>query len=454
MRNERVNKSIFFTIKSGILWGIGLLCVLTSCAPHPEATGRRPETLPSRPTERQIQEELERSTAEWAYQQGVQALKREALQEAIQNFELAIQRDAMHLRAYLSLGDAYNMQGEYMIAETYYNKVLYYDPYSVPAYTALANMNAKMGKYREALSLYRKVLELDPANQYAREQTEDVTQELFTSYYNQGIAYKDAGDVEHAVIDLQKAYSVTPSLELAIEIGNLYLQSQDYMMADSYFQQALSQDPDYLPAIIGAGKVQMALDHYHEAMNYFKHGVQTEPANQEAQKLFEQAQTEKVRKTLPPQYTQIFSAEQVTRGEVAAALIVDLNLEQQFSSPARMVIISDITTHWAKPYIIQAVQFDIMKLPPDRDFRPEEPIVKGELAFVLDSLLGQLGAPLPAAGVVQFQDVSPDNYWYDAIRRTYAAGLIPANSDAEFGVNAPVSGQTLREILAKVKTRL
>ncbi|GAK58175.1 TPR repeat protein [Candidatus Vecturithrix granuli] len=454
MRNERINRRTFVTVNIGILWEIGLLCVLTSCAPYPEATGRRPETLPPRPTERQIQEELKRSTAEWAYQQGLQALEREALEEAIQNFELAIQRDAMHLRAYLSLGDAYNMQGEYMIAETYYNKVLYYDPYSVPAYTALANMNAKMGKYREALSLYRKVLELDPANQYAREQSEQVTQELFTSYYDQGIMYKDAGDLDRAVVELQKAYSVAPNLELAIEIGDLYLQSQDYMMADSYFQQALSQDPEYLPAIIGAGKVQMALDHYHEAMNYFKHGVQTQPTNQEAKKLFEQAQTEKVRRTLPPQYTKIFSAEQVTRGEVAALLIVDLNLEQEFPPPSRMVIISDITTHWAKSYIIQAVQFDIMKLPPDRYFRPDEPIVKGELAFVLDGLLGQIGAPLPAAGVVQFHDVSPDNYWYDAIRRTYAAGLIPANSDAEFGINNSVSGQNMQEILAKVKKML
>lgn len=454
MKNERVKKRTFFTMYIEILWGIGLLWVLTSCAPYPEATGRRPETLPPRPTERQIQEELERSTAEWAYQQGLQALNREAVKEAIQYFELALERDAMHLRAYLSLGDAHNMQGEYLAAETYYNKVLYYDPYSIPAYTALANIKAKMGNHREALSLYRKVLELDPTNQHAREQSEHVMQELFTVYYEQGIAYKDAGDLERAVVELQKAYSVAPNLELAVEIGDLYLQSRDYMMADGYFQQALSQDPEYLPALIGAGKVQMALDHYHEAMNYFKQGLQIQPANQEVQTLLDQAQTKNVRTNLPPQYTQIFSAEQVTRGDVAALLMVDLNLEHQLSSPSRMVIISDITTHWAKPYIIQAVQFDVMKLPPDRYFRPEEPIVKGELAFVLDSLLGQLGSRLPAAGVVQFHDVSPDNYWYDAIRRTYAAGLIPANSDAEFGVNDPVSGQDMREILAKAKKML
>lgn len=450
MKNETVRKKPLLKTYIRVLWGMSFLYLLSSCAPYSGTPGHRPET-PPRPTERQIQEELERSTAEWAYQQGLQALNRDALQDAIQYFELAIQRDAMHLRAYLSLADVYNMQGEYMIAETYYNKVLYYDPNSVPAYTALANMNWKMGKYRDALSLYRKVLELDPVNRYAGEQIDLVTQELFATHYEQGMTYKNAGDIENAVIELQKAYSVSPTLELAVEIGDLYMQLRDYMMADGYFQQALSQDPSYFPAIIGAGKVQMALEHYQEAITYFKQGLDVQPDDQRARQLFEQAQAEKIQRTLPPQYDAIVSAEQVTRGDVAALLMVDLNLEQYLPPPSRVVIISDITTHWAKPYIIQAVQLDLIKLPPDRYFRPEEPMTKGELAFVLDTVFRQLGISLAAAGVVQFQDVSPDNYWYDAIRRTYAAGLIPANSETEFGINDPVSGQEMMDILAKVK---
>ena len=276
MKNGSIHRTTLFTKYIGILWGVSLLYLVSSCAPYPETPGHRPET-PPRPTERQIQEELERSTAEWAYQQGLQALNREDLQEAVQYFELALQRDAMHLRAYLSLADVYNMQGEYMIAETYYNKVLYYDPNSIPAYTALANMNWKMGKHREALSLYHKVLELDPANRYAQEQIQHVTQELFEVYYDQGMAYKNAEDFERAVVEFQKAYSVSPNLELAVDIGNLYLQLRDYMMADGYFQQALSLDPTYFPAIVGAGKVQMAMEHYQEAMTYFKQGLQVQP---------------------------------------------------------------------------------------------------------------------------------------------------------------------------------
>ena len=77
--------------------------------------------------------------------------------------------------------------------------------------------------------------------------------------------------------------------------------------------------------------------------------------------------------------------------------------------------------------------------------------MKGELAFILDTVFRQLGVPLPAAGVVRFQDVSPDNYWYDAIRRLYAAGVIPANSETEFGINDPLSGQEMLDILTKVK---
>ena len=432
---------------------VGWLLMISSCSSMSETPGHRPGASLPPPTQQQTQEALmERSTAEWAYQQGLQALNRDAQEEAIQYFQMAIERDMMHLRAYLSLGDVYNMQGNYMLAETYYNKVLTYDPNSVPAYTALATMHWKIGNYRESLSLYRKVLEIDPSSQFAQQQIQQVTQDLFNYYYEQGNTYKKAGDVELAVIEFQKAQSLYPeNLEFTVEIGNLFLQLQDYMMADGYFQQALSQDSNYLPAIIGAGKVQLALEHYNEAMNYFKEGTKLQPKNPEADELFNQAQSEKIRRSLPPHYLEVMTEEQVSRGDVAAVLMVELVLESRLQPPSSVTIISDITTHWAKPYIIKAVELDIMEIFPDRSFLPYDPIHKRELALILNTLFRELGLPLPDAGAVSFTDVYPNNIYYDAILRVYAAGLMSASSDGVFGINNTISGEELMEIIARVK---
>lgn len=433
----------------GIICVIGILSIIHGCIPPQETPGRRP---PEIDRQRRVQEEMERSTAEWAYQQGLQSLSKENYPEAIHYFQLAVERDAMHLRAYLSLGDVYSMQDNYVIAETYYNKVLKYDPQSIPAYTALATMQKKMGNYRESLSLYRKVLEIDPMNQFARQQIDLVSQALFDLYYEQGMIYKDAGEIDSALTEFQKAHSFYPEdIEFAVEIGFLFFEQRDYIMADRYFQQALSDDPNYFPAIIGAGKVQLALEHYNEAMNYLKKGLELRPEDDEATELLDQTQADNIKKDLPPQYGEILTAEQVTRGDVAALFMVELVLESHLQPSPRLEIISDVTTHWAKPYIIKIVQFGIMDLPPDRDFRPNEPISKGELAFVLDTLFRRLSIPLPGASTVSFSDVHRDNIRHDAVLQVYSAGLMMASTEDAFGFKDPVSGLEVMQILEKVK---
>ena len=437
------------------LWIIGLVGMFSSmsgCAPVQETPrSTPPEEIPQ--SQRPV--ENERLTAEWAYQQGLQYLNRDAYEDAIRYFQLALERDPQHLRAYLSLGDLYSLQNNYLVAETYYNKILQYDAQSVPAFTALATMQWKMGQHREAISLYRKVLEIDPANQFAQQQIEVVTREFFDLHYKQALAYKEAGELNPAATELQKAYSLYPEkIELAVEIGDLFLQQQDYMMADGYFQRVLSTKPDYLPALIGAGKVQLALKRYNEARNYFKQALTLQPGDPEAGGLLQQTQTEKVRATLPQEYWSIATSAQVTRGDIAALLMVELMLESRLPAPARLAIISDITTHWAKPYIIKVVQYGIMGLPPDRDFRPNEPIPKGELAFVLDTLFKKLALPLSEGGAVSFSDIPSDSDYYNSVQRVYSAGWMTAAAENSFGVLDPLSGAEVTQIFEKLKTMI
>ncbi len=434
-----------------IVWGIiTIVYILYGCVPVQETPGHRPSQGPDR--QRRAQEEMERLTAEWAYQQGLQSLGNEDYPEAIHYFQLAVQRDAMHLRAYLSLGEVYSMQDNYVVAESYYNKVLKYDLQSIPAYTALANMQRKMGNYREALSLYRKVLDIAPENQYAQQQIDLITQELFDLHYTQGRAYKEAGNFDSALIEFQKAHSFYPEdIDFTVEIGFLFLEQRDYMMADRYFQQALAEDPRYFPAIIGAGKVQLALEHHNKAIDYFKKGQDLRPENIEVTELFEQAQFDSIKKGLPQQYDEILTTEQITRGDVAALFMVELALESRLQPASGLAIISDITTHWAKPYIINVVRFGIMDLPPDRFFRPNEPISKGEMAFVLDMLLKKLFIPLPEAIGVSFSDVHQENIRHDAVLRVYSAGLMTASTENAFGFNNPLSGLEVMQIMENVK---
>lgn len=430
---------------STLVCGCGILYLLIGCAPVPEPSLE--QDVAER--QRRMHEEMVRSTAEWAYKQGLKALRNENFDEAVYYFQLATERDAMHLRAYLSLGEVYTMQDQYARAETYYNKVLRYDPYSVPAYLALANMQVKAGNFREALQAYKKVLELDRNNQFARQQVTLVTEELFAMHYEQGMMYEEAGDIDLALREFQKAHALNQeNIVFTVHIGELFLQQGDYTLAEEYFNQALARDPNYVPAIVGAGKVQLAMDRYDEAIEYFEEGM---GEDSEAAELFEQAQSQRVKRSLPTQYQEIFTREQVARGDVAALLMVELLLEHRLEAAPRLAIISDVTNHWAKPYIINAVRFGVMELPPDRFFRPDEPITKGQLAFILDTLFQKLFLPLPQGKEVSFADVHPDNEYHDAVIRVYSAGLMYASSEDKFGFLEPVSGEEMRAIIERVK---
>lgn len=434
---------------------VTILASLYGCPPAPQPTGRRP--LPWEIPETPPREEKEDGqTAEWAYQQGLLQLEMNNYDPAIQYFHLAVERNPEFLRAYLSLGDAYRMQERFLVAETYYSKVLELDPQSIPALLSLATMQWKMGNHRESVSLYQKVLVIDPGNQFAQQQSELVTDELFNLHYEQGIAYKEAGDPRAAAAEFQKAYSLYPeNHDFAVEIGNLFLEQQDYIMADRYFQQVLSAEPDFVPALVGAGQAQLGLQHYDEAVQYFDYALQVQPGDLYLMELLRQTRQQKVEATLPQQYWMIVSAEQVTRGDIAALLMVDLMLETRLPPPSRVVIISDITTHWAKPYIIKVVQYGIMRLPPDRFFRPNEPIQKGELAFILDTLFRELSIPLLSDSLISFSDVHPDNIYHDAISRVYSAGLMQASGgEKSFGMLDTLSGEEAIQIFEKIKLKL
>lgn len=422
------------------------------CAPMEEYPGTR---APSRQIGFPPRQETPRATAEWAYQQGLYALDRGNFQEAIQYFQLVVERDSQHIRAYLSLADVYNMQDNFLLAETYYNKVLNIDPQSVPALSALGAMQWKMGNLRDASSFYKKVLEINPHNQFILQQLDTLTQELFDLYYEQGVAYKEAGELTLAATAWQKALSLYPDdVDFMVEIGNIFLNQQDYTMADGYFQQALTKQPEDILALIGAGRVQLALGHHDEAIHYFQDGLARHPGNSEAARLLQRAQSEKVRAFLPQEYFAIDNVEQVSRGDVAALLVVDLMLESRLAPSSRLAIISDITTHWAKPYIIKAVQYGIMQIFTDRSFLPYDPIKKGRLAFVLDNLCRILGVSLPEGGTVSFTDVHPENMYYSAIRRMYAAGVMVGIDENTFGIDTTLSGEDVTQIFTKIKQLL
>ncbi|MFZ5511854.1 MAG: KGGVGR-motif variant AAA ATPase [Pseudomonadota bacterium] len=111
------------------------------------------------------------------YLAGNQNLLEQRLDEAIRNYDRAIDLKPDYLEAYLSRAEAYRQQGRGDQALRELEKVVAIKPDSAEAYFKLAELNAESGRREQALDLYQRTLALGPTPQL-RERAEKALAKL------------------------------------------------------------------------------------------------------------------------------------------------------------------------------------------------------------------------------------------------------------------------------------
>lgn len=83
-------------------------------------------------------------------------------EDALKDFERAIEIDPNRAGGYLGKANALNILGRYEEAIDFYNRAIAIDPKLANAYVNRAIAYSHLGRYKEAISDYEKGLELDP----------------------------------------------------------------------------------------------------------------------------------------------------------------------------------------------------------------------------------------------------------------------------------------------------
>ena len=104
---------------------------------------------------------------------------------------------------------------------------------------------------------------------------------------------------------------------------------------------------------------------------------------------------------------------------------------------------TDIKNHWAESSIKRWSEYDIVQ-GSNGEFEPNGQLTCAQLATILTRLL-----KLPAAPDAGFTD-NPSNAWYyDAINRCTAAGILKGNGDGTVTPNAPISRERAMVMLSR-----
>jgi tetratricopeptide (TPR) repeat protein len=271
-----------------------------------------------------------------------------------------------------------------------------------------ARTAAQDGRLEDARAAYRRAIEGSPGSAFLHREL--------------AIVERRWGDSRTALAELRTALELDPAdAEALVQIGEIFEQRLDYVGAESAYREA----------------------------------YEIEPTEELAARIEAAAENARLAK-LPPEFHAIPEAAQITRGDLAALIGIKLG-ELLKQAPDRQVVITDVRSHWAQPWIVQVARAGIVEAFPNHTFAPGTPVRRGDLAAAA-SRLALLAAGADAArreawttARPELSDIGAGHLSYPAVAIAVASGVMPPLEGGRFAVTRPVSGAEAIDVLERVQ---
>jgi Flp pilus assembly protein TadD len=180
--------------------------------------------------------------------------------EAISQFQQALQIKPGYAEAYNNLGIALSQKGRVDEAITRFQKALQIKPDYAEAHNNLGNALRQKGKVDEAITQFQKALQIKP--DYAE------------AHNNLGVVFFGQGRMDEAISQYQKALQINPAFaEVHNNLGIALGRNARVEEAIACYQKALEIKPDYAEArnnlasaFFRQGRMDEAITHYREVL--------------------------------------------------------------------------------------------------------------------------------------------------------------------------------------------
>lgn len=156
-------------------------------------------------------------------------------QEAIQEFELALQLKPNMADTHCNLAVALQRTGKLEEAIGHYRQALQADPNYADAHYDLGTALVRVNRTSEAVQEWETTLRINPDHAMAQA--------------NIGVALEEAGKLEDAVAHYEQALRISPDLATVhFDLGNALVRLGRVTEAIQHYEQALRINPDYIAA--------------------------------------------------------------------------------------------------------------------------------------------------------------------------------------------------------------
>jgi len=163
----------------------------------------------------------------------------------------------------INLGLALKARGEYDEAIHYLREVLQIEPFNVKVLNNLGAAFLKKGEYNQAIHYFQEALRIQPGHANARK--------------NLQLAMARAGDKKEVRALLQDMPQLSSDPAAHYQLGNTYKAEGRLDEAMEQYQQALSIQPGFLPALNDLAQVHMNRGEYDQARPLYMQMIELRP---------------------------------------------------------------------------------------------------------------------------------------------------------------------------------
>ncbi len=149
-------------------------------------------------------------------------------EEALEQFQEAIQLDPSDDSPYIGLAEAYEKLGNTQEAEATFQRAIQLRPSYPLAYNRLGEFQMAHGQYEEAADMFKQVIALAPDN--------------YAGYSNLGSAYLQENRYQEAVPMLERSIALRRTAEALSNLGTAYFQLRRYGDAAKIYEEAVQVD--------------------------------------------------------------------------------------------------------------------------------------------------------------------------------------------------------------------
>jgi len=186
------------------------------------------------------------------------------LDEAIDQYQQALQINPNYAEAHNNLGNALNMQGRLNEAIDQYQQALQIDPDYTEAHYDFGTVLMRAGRLAEAIGHFERAVELVPDNA--------------GFHYNLGNALLQNGQMEEAAGHFKKALEIQPGFARAFNnLGVALMRLKRMDQAIGNFQKAIGLDPAYAEAHYNLGCALDSENRLAEAAGQYQKAIQLKP---------------------------------------------------------------------------------------------------------------------------------------------------------------------------------